>query len=181
VPLFQVANAVVDALGTACTMVTCMLAASGRFFGWWAARSVWQLLPFEAFHGYVFAMYFTVAAKLAEEHAPLGLHATVIGASSAFQQAGQMAATVGWSAVVDACGMRASFAAAAVGFALAGLLLAVGPSRERCRRGGRAGRHAPLPLSEAATSTRGPAGTELDTEAAGISRRETETLPAAAA
>ena len=42
-------------------------------------HSPWWVLPFEIGHGYSFAVVYTSMALLAEEFAPIGLQATVLG------------------------------------------------------------------------------------------------------
>ena len=74
---------------------------------------------------------------LAEEFAPVGLQATVLGVATSAQTAGALIATLGWSELISVAGMRAAFAAAVALFAIAStpLLLTLpidhGPT---CRR-----------------------------------------------
>ena len=99
-------------------LLTCQLAACVRFAGYVAAPSAWWLLPFEAGHGYSFALLYSVQAMLAEEYAGLGLQAYVLGVCNSAQQVGAVLATLIWSGLITAAGLHAAFTAAAVFFAV---------------------------------------------------------------
>ena len=137
VPLFQVANPLVNALGMRNALLVCQLAAAIRFLGYVSVHSPWWVLPFEVGHGFSFAVVYTSMSLLAEEFAPVGLQATVLGVATSAQTAGALIATLGWSELISVAGMRAAFAAAVALFAIAStpLLLTLpidhGPT---CRR-----------------------------------------------
>ena len=60
-------------------MLSCMLAAAARFGGYISVGSAAWVLPFEAAHGWSFAITYTSMALMAEEHAASGLQATILG------------------------------------------------------------------------------------------------------
>jgi hypothetical protein len=64
-------------------------------------------------------------ALLGEEYAPLGLQATVLGLANSCQQLGSLAATLIWSSIIHAAGLRRAFTAAAALFGLAATPLLV--------------------------------------------------------
>ena len=99
VPLFQVAAALIRRMGKITALLTCMLAAAIRCFGYVTMRSIWAVLPFEAFHGWAFAIMYTSLALLGEEYASVGLQATVQGLGNSAQQAGSFSAVLIWSAL----------------------------------------------------------------------------------
>ena len=119
VPLFQIAGRLVKSMGMRTSLLTCMLAAAIRFWGYVSVSSVWWVLPFEANHGWAFAIYYTAAAMLAEEFTSDGLQATMLGVANSAQQLGSLVATLGWSGLISAIGMRAAFSAAAMVFTAA--------------------------------------------------------------
>lgn len=125
VPLFQVAAPLAKALGLRQALLTCQLAACFRFGGWVLVTDPWWILPFESGHGWSFALMYTCSALLAEEFAEVGLQATVLGVAQSAQQAGSLAATLLWTALISALGMRTAFRIAAALFALAALPLAL--------------------------------------------------------
>ena len=125
VPLFQVAAPLAKALGLRQALLTCQLAACFRFGGWVLVTDPWWILPFESGHGWSFALMYTCSALLAEEFAEVGLQATVLGSAQSAQQAGSLAATLLWTALISALGMRTAFRIAAALFALAALPLAL--------------------------------------------------------
>mmetsp|Transcript_14113 Transcript_14113/g.30648 ORF Transcript_14113/g.30648 Transcript_14113/m.30648 type:complete len:149 (-) Transcript_14113:136-582(-) len=104
-------------------MAACMIAGAIRFSGYLVATSGWALLPFEVGHGFTFAMSFTVMSVLAEEVAPDGLQATMIGALNSASQVGRIGAVMGWGVVMESAGMRAGFGFAAIIFVAATLLM----------------------------------------------------------
>ena len=69
----QVAAAVIHKLGMRATLLTCCAAAALRFGGYVSITSPWWVLPFEAFHGYIFALSFTSMAVLAEDFSAKGM------------------------------------------------------------------------------------------------------------
>ena len=138
VPLFQVAAPLIRRIGMFTALLTCQLAAAVRFSGYVTMPSAWWVLPFELGHGYSFAISYTVNALLGEEHAASGLQATVLGMASSAQQIGALAATLGWSALIEAAGMRLAFTAATILFATAAVPLLCTPCASSdgcsCRR-----------------------------------------------
>jgi len=120
VPLFRAASRLVNALGGLRTaLLSTSLAAALRFSGWWVAPSPWAVLPFEVGHGWSFALAYTSIAVIGDEFARDGLQATVVGLLSSAMQLGQLGATFGWGFVVEAVGLRSSFAVAAATFGIA--------------------------------------------------------------
>ena len=119
VPLFQVAAPLIRRMGKITALLTCMLAAAIRCFGYVTMRSIWAVLPFEAFHGWAFAIMYTSLALLGEEYASVGLQATVQGLGNSAQQAGSFSAVLIWSAIVSRHGLRFAFNVASVVFAVA--------------------------------------------------------------
>lgn len=118
-PLFQVAGPLVRHFGLRQALLTCQLAACFRFTGWVAVTDAWWVLPFESGHGWSFALMYTCSSLFAEEWTSVGLQATVLGAAQSAQQAGSLVATMTWTALISAFGMRTAFLLAASLFGLA--------------------------------------------------------------
>ena len=129
VPLFRVANWLIRSLGgVRPALLSTSLAGAIRWFGWWAATTPLAPLPFEAGHGWSFALAFTCISLVADDFAASGLQATVVGILNSALSFGNIGATVGWGVVVEAVGLRDSFGVAALVFAVASLpLLAYAP------------------------------------------------------
>ena len=139
VPLFRVANSIIRSLGgIRPALLTTSLAASIRFLGWFLAPVAWVVLPFEVGHGWSFALAYTSMTLTADNFAADGLQATVVGVLSSCLQLGQLAATLGWGAVVEAAGLRNSFGAASALFGVTTLPLllylrtCIGEALARC-------------------------------------------------
>ena len=123
VPLFQVAPRVVRWLGVRTALDLCVAGGAIRFAGYYfagafadalGADGAYVVLPFEVFHGMSFPISYTVIAVVAEEYASVGLQATVVGAANSAMKAGDaMMAKLLWPLVVNAVGLRASFAVGA--------------------------------------------------------------------
>jgi|EP00908_Phaeocystis_cordata_P021515 hypothetical protein len=72
-------------------------------------------------------------SQVADAFAAAGLQATVVGLLNSAMQVGQLLSTLGWGLVVEGVGLRASFGAAALVFAVASLPLV--PHLPGCARG----------------------------------------------
>ena len=129
VPLFRAANWLVRSLGgVRPALLSTSLAGAVRWFGWWAATTPLAPLPFEAGHGWSFALAFTCISLVADDFTESGLQATVVGILNSTLSFGNIVATVGWGVVVEAVGLRESFGVAALVFTVAALpLLAYAP------------------------------------------------------
>ena len=124
VPLFRAANCLVRSLGgVRPALLSTSLAGSIRWLGWWAATTPLAPLPFEAGHGWSFALAFTCISLVADDFTASGLQQTVVGILNSALSFGNIVATVGWGVVVEAVGLRDSFGVAALVFAVAALPL----------------------------------------------------------
>ena len=110
-------------MGMITALLTCTLAAAIRFFGYVSMDSIWFVLPFEAGHGWAFALMYTSVALLGEEYASVGLQATVQGLANSAQQAGSFSAVLLWSAIVSRYGLHFGFVVATTVFGIASLPL----------------------------------------------------------
>ena len=133
IPLFHVAAPLLRSIGLRTGLLSCMLAAAVRLGGYASAASIWTVYPFELAHGWIFALYFTSSALLAEEFTVQRLQATVLGLASSVQNAGALCATLIWGALAQRVGLRTAFGIGAALFAAASLpLLASGPRLAAC-------------------------------------------------
>jgi hypothetical protein len=124
VPLFRIAPALVRRMGTRTALLTCMLAGAYRFGGEAAARHAWQALPFEAGHGWSFAVGYVVRSVLSETYGtPLGLSATIVGLISTTEAFGGLIAIVGGGLLTDVLGLRRVFGILSGALAVAALPL----------------------------------------------------------
>ena len=70
---------IIKRMGFHTTMYTCMAACCIRFFGYFVMPQMLLVLPFEVFHGYTFALFYTTMSLYSEQFASSGLQATILG------------------------------------------------------------------------------------------------------
>ena len=89
VPLFRISGWLIGAFGgVRIALLTTSLAGAIRMAGWWAAESPLAVLPFEAGHGWSFALAYSCMSLVSEDFAAAGLQATVVGVLNSAMQVG---------------------------------------------------------------------------------------------